>query len=48
MWENFKSWYARPYNEGMTATDWFFFAGLMIVIMILWRLILSHISEAIS
>jgi hypothetical protein len=44
-WTTFKAWYARPFDQGMTATQWFIFAGLLIVIMILWRLILSHIAE---
>lgn len=44
-WENFKTWYAKPFDEGMTATHWFLFVGLLLIIMILWRLILSHIAE---
>lgn len=44
MWDNVKSWYGQPFSEGMSATRWFLFFGLLIVIAGLWKIILSHLE----
>lgn len=48
MWEWFQSFMARPFRAEMSALDWFLFLGLILIIMILWRMILRHIGEAIG
>lgn len=45
MFERFKSWLAHPYRDDMSATDWFLFFGLLIVISAAWGLILRKIKE---
>ena len=47
MWQNFKSWAASPFSVDMPATDWFLFIGLLLVIMVIWRLILHTVEEAL-
>ncbi len=47
-WDKFKSFMAQPFSgDQMSALDWFWFMGLIIVISIAWRLILTHIEEDI-
>lgn len=49
MWEDFKAFLSQPYkSENMDAGDWFLFLGLLIVIIILWRIILLHIARLID
>lgn len=45
MWENFKDFLGRPYSDDMTALDWFWFLGLIIVLSALWAIILGHIRK---
>lgn len=47
MWANFTSWLSQPYKGAgnMSALDWFYFLGLLIVLMVLWRIILRHLFE---
>lgn len=40
-----KSW-QQPFAADMDAAHWFLFVGLLLIIMILWRIILRHIVEA--
>ena len=48
MWENFKEFMGKPFTaDDMSAADWFWFIGLIIVILIAWRLIFKHIQEAV-
>jgi hypothetical protein len=39
-----KAW-RQPFSADMSAPEWFLFVGLLLVIMILWRIILRHILE---
>lgn len=48
MWDNFKSWLAKPFSVDMSAGGWFVFIGLLLIIMVMWRLILVHITETIE
>lgn len=44
--ERFKAFMAKPFkSDEMTAADWFWFLGLIIVILIAWKLIFRHIME---
>lgn len=45
MWENFQVFLSRPFSADMTALDWFLFLGMLIVIVIMWRVILQHFKE---
>lgn len=45
MWNNFKAWLARPFAADMDALHWFFFLGLLIALMVGWRLVLNTIKE---
>lgn len=44
--ERLKTFLTQPYRAEMSALDWFLFIGLLLVIMIAWRFILSHLKEA--
>lgn len=50
MWENFKSFFEQPYKGAgeMDVIDWFFFMGLLIVLLVIWNLVFYHIKEGIS
>jgi hypothetical protein len=41
-----KTWYAQPYKTDMTATKWFMFVGLLLVILAVWKVIIYHLQEA--
>lgn len=45
IWDKFKVWAAKPFSVDMTATEWFLFIGLLIVIVALWNVILFRILE---
>lgn len=47
MWEHFQEFMGRPFRSEMDAVDWFFFVGLLVVIMILWGIILRHVRETL-
>lgn len=46
--DNFKAWIKKPFAVDMDTPHWFLFLGLLIVIMILWRIILRHITEGLA
>ena len=39
----FKSFYRQPYSSTMGVPGWFAFIGLLLCVMILWRMILNSI-----
>lgn len=41
----FKAWLARPFDADMSAFQWFLFWGLLIIIAVAWKLILSSFEE---
>lgn len=43
MWQHFKDWYASPFRADMSATGWFAFLTLLIVIAAMQGFILQHI-----
>lgn len=44
--QRFMDFMAKPYSaEDMSASDWFWFMGLIIIILIAWKLIFRHIEE---
>lgn len=45
MLASFKAWLDQPFSTGMTATRWFAFVGLLLVIMMFWGTILAHMRE---
>lgn len=45
MFERFKAWLNEPYRVDMSALQWFYFFGLLIVIAALWSLILRQIRN---
>lgn len=48
MWNDFKQWAQKPFSVDMTATEWFLFIGLLIVILALWNIILFRITDLIK
>lgn len=47
MWDKFKAWAAQPFSTDMSATEWFLFIGLLIVITAMWNVILFHLTRAV-
>jgi len=47
MWQTFKQWAQKPFSVDMTATEWFLFIGLLIVIVALWNVVLYHLVSII-
>lgn len=47
VWDKFRAWAARPFAVDMTATEWFLFIGLLIVIVGLWNIILFRITDLV-
>ena len=45
MFAEFKAWLDSPFSTGMSATRWFAFVGLLLAVIILWSIILKHMSE---
>lgn len=46
LWSNFKTFLSHPYKgEEMNAFDWFLFLGLLIVLMVMWRIIFKHVED---
>lgn len=43
--DGFKKWIAKPFSTDMSATGWFEFIGLLLVILVLWRFILLHLER---
>lgn len=48
MWEHFKEFLHKPYDNDMDALGWFLFLGLLIVLTAMWGLILRHLQEAMK
>lgn len=38
-------WYKKPFSADMSASGWFLFAGLVMVAMLAWNLILHTFKE---
>lgn len=47
MFSRFQQWAQKPFSVDMTATEWFLFVGLLIVIVVLWNIILYRITELV-
>lgn len=45
IWDDLKQSWKQPFRADMSAADWFLFLGLIIVILVAWRIILNHILE---
>ena len=43
--DDLKKTWRQPFSADMSAVDWFLFIGLVLIIMIMWRIILHHITE---
>ena len=43
-----KSWLARPFSSDMDTTHWFLFAGLVLVLLGIWGMVLRDIKGAIE
>lgn len=48
MWNYFTEFMAEPFRGDMDAIRWFYFLGLILVILILWNIIFRHIKDALS
>lgn len=46
LYSRVKSWAAHPFTAQMDLVHWFLFAGLLLVIVILWLQILNAITYA--
>jgi len=47
VWDKFKTWAQHPFSVDMTASEWFLFIGLLIVIIGLWNIILFRITDLV-
>ncbi len=45
MLANIQSWWNQPYQDNMSATRWFLFAGLMIIAGIIWTIIIKNLTD---
>jgi hypothetical protein len=45
MLDSFKRWWDKPYSDDMSASGWFLFFGLLIVISVAWALVLRELKE---
>ena len=45
MMAEFQAWLKAPFSPGMSAAQWFLFAGLLIAISAAWHLILRTITD---
>lgn len=43
--DDLKQTWRQPFRADMSSTDWFLFVGVLLIIMVLWRIILRHIVE---
>lgn len=48
MLDDFAAWWKKPYNDNMTAKQWFLFIGFMVIVSWLWTRILKTIAENID
>ena len=48
VFNSLKNWLAQPYDTSMNTTHWFLFAGLVLVILGVWFMILREIKGAIE
>jgi hypothetical protein len=50
LFNNFKTWWAKPFNIEGDAIGWFFFVGLILVLIFLWSRVLKeggHVVNAV-
>lgn len=45
MVSSFQSWLNQPFDGSMSAGRWFAFVGLLIAILMIWGVVLRHLSE---
>lgn len=43
----FKDFWNKPFDSDMSATRWFLFFGLLIVISVMWSLVIREVTELI-
>ena len=46
IWQNFKSFIARPFSADMSAVNWFLFIGLLVIASLGWRIILGNLTRS--
>lgn len=45
MFDGFTAWWAQPYTPTMSATKWFLFLGLILLLLSVWKVITYHLME---
>lgn len=45
MFQGIKDWYTSPYRSDMDVKRWFLFVGLLLVILAVWKIIVSHLMD---
>jgi hypothetical protein len=43
-WEIFTNWASHPFSTDMDWKHWGLFVGLMLIFMLAWRMVLSHLE----
>ena len=43
MFQGFRDFFAKPFGDDMDVTDWFLFVGVLMVAVVIWKMILSHL-----
>lgn len=49
MWAKMQDYFSRPFKGAaeMDVVDWFLFLGLLLVLLTGWRIIFTHLEEAL-
>jgi hypothetical protein len=42
LFESFKTWWSKPFNIEGDAISWFFFVGLILILIFLWSRVLKE------
>lgn len=46
--QDFKDWAAHPFSSDMPMSHWFYLIGMLLIFVLLWNIILSHLFRAIE
>lgn len=48
MWDEFKAWAKQPFSSQMDLVHWFYFLGLMIILLAAWGIVFGHLRGAVN
>lgn len=44
MFAHVLNWLDKPFSEDMSATQWFAFIGMVLAMLMLWKMVLKHMD----